>query len=783
MTRLLLLLLILTLSILTKSSYSQNGICDVTNYKINIDNIDFSSKSIVANCELSFSVNGNSIDTLKLSLLGFTIDSILGVSNQQLAYYYNDTTIKIPLAISVFPGDTQKVTVFYHGTPAADPSGWGGFYFNGVYAFNMGVGFDSDPHNYGRAWFPCNDTFTDRARYSFAIVTLSSSKAFCNGILSSSNVLPGGKTKWIWEMNQEIPTYLASISIAPYYTVLRNFQNIPVEIACLPQDSNAVINTFIHLDSVLSFFVQAYGPYPFDKVGYCLIPFNSGAMEHATSIHIGKPFVNGSLTYETLWAHELSHMWWGDWATCESEGDMWLNEGFASFNEGYVTQKLYGNFAYKDWIRTSNRKVIQFAHVTDNGYLPLINIPHDYTYGPTVYNKGANVAHTLRYFMGDSAFFTGCQSYMNNRGNSAVNSYQLRDELSNSSGTALNRFFDDWVFTPGFPHFEIDSVEIVNAASNSYIIHTRQKTKGNSHVYEMPVEIYCTDGINDTTIRITITTTTNSFPISFSFAPSLFIVDREDHMSDATTSYEKVINATGVLSFPEAYITMNIIQPGIDSSLIYITHHWVAPDPFKNTSNGAGIRLSNYRYYSFDGILQPGFKSNATLSYNGTSSTTVGYLDMGLITGSEDSLLLLYRTNCGDEWQIASNFTLNTFGNKFDRVGSITIDSIQKGEYTLAYRDFSTGLNPKPINKDEFRFEIWPNPSSGVINFSVNSLTNCEILRLEIFDMSGRNVFNSELRANQPFLWAPKNKLSGSYVARIYSDTIEINSRTFVLQQ
>ena len=71
-------------------------------------------------------------------------------------------------------------------------------------------------------------------------------------------------------------------------------------------------------------------------------------MEHATSIHIGKVFVDGTLNYETLWAHELSHMWWGDLATCSSEQEMWLNEGFASFNEFYTTELLYGKEAYMD---------------------------------------------------------------------------------------------------------------------------------------------------------------------------------------------------------------------------------------------------------------------------------------------------------------------------------------------------------------------------------------------------------------------------------------------------
>jgi aminopeptidase N len=46
------------------------------------------------------------------------------------------------------------------------------------------------------------------------------------------------------------------------------------------------------------------------------VPFNGGAMEHAGNIAYPLFAINGNLAYETLFAHELSHMWWGDAVTC-----------------------------------------------------------------------------------------------------------------------------------------------------------------------------------------------------------------------------------------------------------------------------------------------------------------------------------------------------------------------------------------------------------------------------------------------------------------------------------
>jgi aminopeptidase N len=47
-----------------------------------------------------------------------------------------------------------------------------------------------------------------------------------------------------------------------------------------------------------------------------------------------------------LWAHELSHHWWGDLATCTTAEDMWLNEGWASYSE---QERTIGNFYTPDY--------------------------------------------------------------------------------------------------------------------------------------------------------------------------------------------------------------------------------------------------------------------------------------------------------------------------------------------------------------------------------------------------------------------------------------------------
>ncbi|GIV28193.1 MAG: hypothetical protein KatS3mg027_2007 [Bacteroidia bacterium] len=162
---------------------------DVLHYDIHLD-INFTNTQISGFTEIKIVPKMNGQTSVRLDLLRMQVDSIK-VDNQISSFWYNDTLLSIQLGGIKNIGDTFNVSVFYHGVPQVDPSGWGGFYFNGNYAFNLGVGFASLPHNFGRVWFPCFDNFVEKSAYDFYIQTDSTKFAYCNGALLSDNVVNG----------------------------------------------------------------------------------------------------------------------------------------------------------------------------------------------------------------------------------------------------------------------------------------------------------------------------------------------------------------------------------------------------------------------------------------------------------------------------------------------------------------------------------------------------------------------------------------------------------------
>src|ERR1051326_4272956 len=188
---------------------------DILKTTINLQITDFAGKTISGNAQIDFVPKMNNISTLSLDLLKLMVDSVQ-INNSDLSFTYNDTLLIATLPAVKNIGDTTSLTVFYHGAPVTDASGWGGFYFTTSEAYNLGVGFAANPHNYGRVWFPCFDNFVERSKYEFNITTNGGKKAFCNGTLTQDSTDVNGFRTRTFILDETIPSYLAMVAVGNY---------------------------------------------------------------------------------------------------------------------------------------------------------------------------------------------------------------------------------------------------------------------------------------------------------------------------------------------------------------------------------------------------------------------------------------------------------------------------------------------------------------------------------------------------------------------------------------
>jgi aminopeptidase N len=653
----------------------------VINYAIHLDIINLSQKTIKGYTELKITPKMNNIRFIPLDLLKMTVDSVCVGNNNIKSFFYNGSLLRIPMVSPVNIHDTISVKVCYHGRPQMDASGWGGFYFtsDSAYAYNLGVGFQAEPHNYGRAWFPCVDDFIDRATYDCYIRVKDSKTAVCDGTLMKETNNGDGTKTFYWRMHSAIPTYLASVAVGDYVTVTYTFKgkkgNIPVMIYVPASDSGKARASFSHLLDILSIYEKDFGPYLWERVGYVGVPFNDGAMEHATNIAYPLVCIDGRLVFEELYAHELSHHWFGDLVTCASEADMWLNEGWASYCESIFREGLYGHSSYAANIKANHFKVLSSCHLDDNGYYAVYGTPSNITYSSTVYKKGADVIHTLRYYLGDTLFFGFIKAWMNTFKFKPMNTIQLRDFVTSFTGINMEDFFDGWILTPGFPQYSIDSIKYADKG-NDYMVYVKQKLHHKlSYVNSNKIEVTFVDkNWKKYTETIEFSGQYGNKLFHLPFPPVCAILDLDEKVSSATTSYYATLKTTGITNFPNLFFALDV-QNVSDSAFVRVEYNWVAPDPLKKPSKDI-YRISPNGYWKIDGILPASLSASGKFQYN----RNTGAFDNTLLptAASVDSLLLLYRSNTADEWHIIKHTIKGTSSS-----GYLSTQTLQKGEYTL----------------------------------------------------------------------------------------------------
>jgi hypothetical protein len=775
------LFLILLVSFPTTAQDNRPDRYDLIQTNLNLSIVGLSSKSIAGTAILTFKSKEDGLNKVVLDLLHLNVSSV-NANGSATTYDYNDTILTVDIP-TTNKGEGFSIEVNYSGKPVKDPSGWGGFYFVGDYAFNLGVGFESYPHNYGRAWYPTIDHFEERSIYSFTIMTDSFNRAMCNGDFVSSVSYPG-QTEWKYLMATPIPSYLVSVAVAPYTVVKDVFvgkeKSFPVVLASVAKDTTKVKNSFANLKKCAEIYEEYYGPHKFDKIGFTMIPFNGGAMEHATNIAYPISAANGTLNRETLMAHEFAHHWWGNNITCETAEDMWINEGWASYSEALFTEQLYGKQAYKDYVRDNHIYVLRYTHIRDGGWRPIANMPQNYTYGSHVYDKGADVAHTLRWIMGDEDFKKAINSLMTSKSMQNLNSFEFRDSLQKYTSRNMNAFFENWVFEPGFPHFEIVNATVSgNTGVYRTNVELEQRARFTWKLYtDVPVEIgyYGANGEYDVK-EVVITGKTAFITNDLDFEPVLFVVDPEEKISDAISeSMVKVIGPKNLV-LNDAFMNLTV-KAGTDTSLIRIEHHWVGA---KRTENTPSLPfLSKDRYWTVDGIFASDLTFDARITYDGRTPSNLvsGYLDNNLIVSSEDNLSLMYRAKDGDEWVEYGDYS-KLSGTLTDGFGFIDIKDVKKGQYTLAFNDDILSIKDKDISKTEEVIEVYPNPSDSAVEIKFPKVSS--EASITVTDITGKVVIKRKLRFSQNKLSLNVSKLAkGNYVVVVNYPERSLKSKIVV---
>lgn len=368
---------------------------------------------------------------------------------------------------SVIAGDTQTVEIYYSGYMTAESSypAFGGVFLKDSVLFAIGVGLRNEYVSTTQHWLPVYDHPSDKATYSIRFRVPPGYVIATNG-RTVEVPTPDTLSETVWSTSSKFPiaTYLLTFAMGRFKTTNVGARYLPKSIEFvvyyLPQYEDAAIHSFKNFYHTFFAFQNRFGRYPFEKIGFVLVPFSAGAMEHQTMITI--PQVDAlnlfqrKDTVNLLAAHEFAHQWFGDMVTPLDFRDAWLSESFATFSESVFLEMLFGYDRYLQ--KLVEKKNDYFNRITPReGVLPLYNFPRalpSSNYPETIYNKGAVVVGMLRYLLGDDKFFGLLRTYLDSCAYKSKSTQDFESFCNNYLGENISWFFEQWIYGKGYPIVE-----------------------------------------------------------------------------------------------------------------------------------------------------------------------------------------------------------------------------------------------------------------------------------------------------------------------------------------
>ena len=679
----------------------------------------------------------------------------------------------IPTA-GIAAGDTFTVRVCYHGSGYVEERGFGGFHLDNNLHYNLGVGFNATPHVLGRAIMPCRDNFTDKATYTLRIRAKAGWTAECSGLLQSRDTAADNTEHSVWRIGLPVCTYLVGISQAAWHRIADTVAGYPVTYGYTSQNSNTVRRVFEQLDSVVPMYERCFGPYRWGRIGYIATTY--GSMEHVNNIALAHQAMESmSEMGQSTIAHELGHAWFGNLVTCADEGDMWINEGGASFCSEVAMEAVSGRAASDAYYQTNLEAVIRATHVTDNGYRSLSGMAHDYTYGSTTYDKGWMVWHSLRGYLGEELFYASLRRLMDSKAFGNIDAYQLRDSLSLYSGVDLTDFFDFHVFSPGFVDYRVDMDNNDDTPHRPRITLRQQSVATDAIVRSnrVPVTIFSRSGQQHKQwIAFSGSDTALNMDLPFD-DPAFCVLDRDMELSDAATL--AVIDATraGQTTHRDCHLRITLAAAMPEGTSVAVEHHWGHPWDIDTVT---GVLHTANRYWIIRGPQQLPEGSTGHLHYvrDGYENSSFPYLDRGFYSrvATLDSVAVLYRQGPGHPW-----VALSRVHSPNTNDGYFTVGGLRLGEYTLAVVDTNL-LHIAAIEPADAGALLFPNPVQAGTQPVVEAPFD-EPFTLSVFSADGRKLWSQS--GCQSGVRIEKTLPAGTYLVQIENKCVSLQSKLIVL--
>jgi aminopeptidase N len=509
--------------------YARSRNYDLQHSKIAL-RFDLENRRVIGDVTHTLTLLLENLDQLSFDSVGLQIQSVK-VNKSDAKFETTDKNIIVHLPRAGKQGDKYDVEIKYEGKPTK------GLYFilpdrnypnRPKQVWTQGESEDT------RYYLPTYDYPNDRLTTETILTVPSDWLAVSNGKLISTTDAGSGMKTWTWRESQPSSTYLFTVVAGELAEVKDSWRNIPVTYYAPKDRTDRLAMNYNRTPAMIEFFSKKLGvDYPWEKYAQSMVDdFVAGGMENssattntASSLRHPKLIPEYPMDYDGLISHELGHQWFGDLVTTKDWGNIWLNEGFATFLEFMWTESHYGKDegdyerwdAMREWFPQSNLYT-----------KPIVRRDFDDSseFDGNAYGKGALVLYMLRHRLGDEAFYAALKHYLEvNRGKNVATA-DLIKAIEEATHTNVDQFFDQWVYGAGAPKFDISYQYDADKKQVALRVKQTQKIEGRVGLFSAPVDVEITNASGPKLYPINVSKADEEFTFPSATAPQMVIFDK-----------------------------------------------------------------------------------------------------------------------------------------------------------------------------------------------------------------------------------------------------------------
>ncbi|MDF7813093.1 M1 family metallopeptidase [Hymenobacter sp. YC55] len=520
-----------------------------------------------------------------LDAKGFDIKNVrlvAGNKEKNLNYAYDKKKITVTLDQSYSRTETFQVRIQYTAKPNDLEVGGSAAITQdkGLYFINPLGADKTKPRQIwtqgetegSSCWFPTIDKPNQRMTQEISLTVEESLKTLSNGLLVSSKKNSDGTRTDIWKQSLPHAPYLAMLVVGNFAVVNDTWRGKAVDYYVDPQYASTAKAIFGNTPQMLDFFSKKLGvDFPWEKYSQVAVhDFVSGAMENTTAVTFEQSLVQFTARElpdvgydpESTVAHELFHHWFGDYVTSESWANLPLNESFADYSELLWAEHKYGADAAA---LVQQEKMNRYLDEAQSKREPLIRYhyaSHEDMFDRHSYDKGGRVLHMLRKYVGDDAFFTALNRYLNQNKFSTSEIAKLRMAFEETTGEDLMWFFDQWFLQRGHPE-----LKVTHSFANGQVSLRVQQLQDStfSPIYRLPVTVTTWVNNQATDHRIVVTKADQTFRLNSSQRPNLVKFDSEAQLlaqiDEERSQDELLFQFSHARNYLQKYEAIDLLRP------------------------------------------------------------------------------------------------------------------------------------------------------------------------------------------------------------------------------